>query len=60
MITTNKIQKFSNSEILIAEISKIAELVATGKKIQLEFDKKRNNLKVIELKSHIVNINIKS
>lgn len=56
MITTNKIQKFSNSEILIAEISKIAELVATGKKIQLEFDKKRNNLKVIELKSHIVKI----
>lgn len=47
---------YSNTQILTDELAKVAELVKTGKKIQLEFDKKRNTLKVIELKSHIINI----
>ena len=53
MITTTSIN-YSNSDILTVEIAKISELVKTGKKIQLEFDKKRDTLKVIELKSHLI------
>ena len=54
MITTTSVN-YSNDQILTDEIAKISELVKTGKKIQLEYDKKRDLLKVIELKSHIVN-----
>lgn len=53
LLTTNNVN-YSNSDILTVEIAKISELVKTGKKIQLEYDKKRDMLKVIELKSHII------
>ena len=53
MLTTDSVN-YSNSDILTAEIVKISELVKTGKKMQLEYDKKRDLLKVIELKSHII------